>query len=144
MVIKFDFNKRDIVMMAAFLALMVLSGFLWLAGIVVGAIFHGILWGIILVTAAIVIGKKYTILILGLIYTIINVSLANMYGGALAGLNTFAGALVLRDIPFWSGFKNNICPYNNLYLRYGASFMGNNRFNSSPFNNIPYRRIFGL
>lgn len=98
MVIKFDFTKRDIVMMAAFLALMVLSGFLWLAGIVVGAIFHGILWGIILVTAAIVIGKKYTILILGLIYTIINVSLANMYGGALAGLNTFAGALVLELI----------------------------------------------
>ncbi|BDZ68086.1 hypothetical protein [Methanobacterium ferruginis] len=94
--VRFDFSKRDIVMMAAFLALMFLVGMIWLAGTVVGTLFHGILFGMVLIAAAVVIGKRYTILALGLVYTLIDFSSAHMYGGTLTALNTLAGAVVLE------------------------------------------------
>lgn len=54
-------------MIAVFFALLIMSGFVWFAGPALGISLHGILWGIILITAAIVIRKKYTILTLGVI-----------------------------------------------------------------------------
>lgn len=107
---RFYFTNKEIVMIAAFFALMILSGLIWFAGPALGILLHGILWGIILITAAIVIGKKYTILTLGVIYTLIDFSSANMYGGTLSALNTVAGALVLEavlqmTIPYASRLK---------------------------------------
>ncbi len=96
--VNFDFTKRDIVMMAAFLALLMMSGFVWFAGPLMGMTLHGILWGILLICAAIVIRKKYTILTLGIIYTLIDFFSANMYGGTLSALNTLAGAIVLETV----------------------------------------------
>ncbi|OPY23608.1 MAG: hypothetical protein A4E27_01450 [Methanobacterium sp. PtaU1.Bin242] len=95
---RFYFTNREIALIAAFFALMIMAGFIWFAGPLLGIALHGILWGIILITAAIVIGKKYTILTLGVIYTLIDFSSANMYGGTLTALNTLAGAIVLEAI----------------------------------------------
>lgn len=110
---RFYFTNREIVMIAAFFALMIMSGFVWFAGPAVGIPLHGILWGIILIAAAIVIGKKYTILTIGVIYTLIDFSSANMYGGTLTALNTLAGAVVLEAIlqmasPYASKLKLNL------------------------------------
>lgn len=95
---RFYFTNKDIAMLAAFLVLLFITQFIWFAGPVAGTIFQGILWGIVLITAALVLGKKYTILTLGVIYTLIDFSSANMYGGTLAALNTLAGAIVLEAV----------------------------------------------
>jgi hypothetical protein len=95
---RFYFTNKEIVMIAAFFALMILSGFIWFAGPVLGITLHGILWGIILITAAIVIRKKYTILTLGVIYTLIDFSSANMYGRTLTAINTLVGAIALEAV----------------------------------------------
>lgn len=96
--IKFDFTKRDIVMMAAFLALLIVVEVLWVLGQVVGSLIYPAVFGAILITASTVIGKKYSILIIGIVLTIINTSSAHLYGGTLAALAYLTGAIALEGV----------------------------------------------
>jgi hypothetical protein len=98
MVIKFDFTKRDIVMMAAFLALLFVAEVVWVLGMVIGNIVYPIVFGAILIITATVIGKKYSILIIGIVLTIINLSTAHLYGGTLAALAYLTGAIALEGV----------------------------------------------
>lgn len=60
-----------LVMMAAFLALMMVAEAIWILGSVFSPFGIGIYYGAVLIIAAIVIGKRYTILTLGIAKTII-------------------------------------------------------------------------
>jgi hypothetical protein len=106
---RFYFTNKEIVMIAAFFALMMFSEIIWVGGLLIGNIFYGIVEGIIVITAALVIGKKYTILTLGIVKTIVEFSLANMYGGTLVALSYLAAAIVLEIIFQVSGsYGNNL------------------------------------
>jgi len=96
--VKFDFTKRDIVMMAAFLALLMVAEVIWVLGTVVGIVIYPLVFGTILIVAAVVIGKKYSILIIGTVLTIINLFTAHMYGGTLAALAYLTGAIALEGV----------------------------------------------
>jgi len=96
--VKFSFTKRDIVMMAAFLALLFVAEVVWVLGTVIGNIIYPIVFGAILIIAANVIGKKYSILIIGIVLTIINTSTAHLYGGTLAALAYLTGAIALEGV----------------------------------------------
>lgn len=98
MMVKFSFTKRDIVMMAAFLALLFVAEVVWVLGTVIGNIIYPIVFGAILIIAANVIGKKYSILIIGIVLTIINTSTAHLYGGTLAALAYLTGAIALEGV----------------------------------------------
>ncbi len=71
---------------------------IWVLGTVVGIIIYPIVFGTILIVSAVVIGKKYSILIIGTVLTIINLSTAHMYGGTLAALAYLAGAIALEGV----------------------------------------------
>lgn len=79
--VKFDFTKRDIVMMAAFLALMMVAEAIWILGSVFAPFGIGIYYGAVLIIAAIVISKRYTILTRGIAKTIIMLLIPDTYGG---------------------------------------------------------------
>ncbi|BDZ70864.1 hypothetical protein [Methanobacterium petrolearium] len=110
---KFPFTTRDVTLMAAFLALLMVTEVVWVLGTVVGNFVYGILFGAVLIIAAIVVGKKYTILTLGIVKTIIELFFAPMYGGTLMALSYLAGAIVLEAIlqlsePYAASNKMNI------------------------------------
>ena len=69
---KFYFNNKETALISTFLVMLLIGGCVWFAGPVIGIIFYGIVWGIILTIAAIVVNKKYTILVLGVVYTLID------------------------------------------------------------------------
>lgn len=93
---KFYFNNKETALISTFLVMLLIGGCIWFAGPVIGIIFYGIVWGIILTIAAIVVNKKYTILVLGVVYTLIDFTSASMYGGTLSAINTLAGVLILE------------------------------------------------
>ena len=93
---KLYFSNKEIALVSTFLVMLLIGGCVWFAGPIIGISLYGIIWGIILITAAIIIGKKYTILALGIVYTLIDFTSASMYGGTLSALNTIAGVLVLE------------------------------------------------
>lgn len=68
-------------MMAAFLALMMVAEAIWILGSVFSPFGIGIYYGAVLIIAAIVIGKRYTILTLGIAKTIIMLLIPDNYGG---------------------------------------------------------------
>lgn len=92
----FYFSNKEIALISIFLVMLLIGGCVWFAGPIIGIVFHGIVWGIILTIAAIVVNKKYTILVLGVVYTLIDFISASMYGGTLSALNTLAGVLILE------------------------------------------------
>jgi hypothetical protein len=96
--VKFDFIKRDIVMMAAFLALMMAVEVVWVVGPVIGNLIYPVIFGAILITAARVIRKRYSILILLAVDTIITLSTAHLYGGTLAAVAYITGAIPLEGV----------------------------------------------
>ena len=96
--VKFDFIKRDIVMMAAFLALMMAVEVVWVVGPVIGNMIYPVIFGAILITAARVIRKRYSILILLAVDTIITLSTAHLYGGTLAAVAYITGAIPLEGV----------------------------------------------
>ncbi|OPY23607.1 MAG: hypothetical protein A4E27_01449 [Methanobacterium sp. PtaU1.Bin242] len=101
--VKFPFTTRDVTLMAAFFALMMVTEVVWVVGPVAGNFFYGILFGAVLITAAIVVGKKYTILTLGIVKTIVELFFAPMYGGTFMALSYLAGAIVLEAVLQLSG-----------------------------------------
>ncbi|OPY23610.1 MAG: hypothetical protein A4E27_01452 [Methanobacterium sp. PtaU1.Bin242] len=100
--VKFDFTKRDIAMMAAFLALMMVAEAIWILGSVFAPFGIGIYYGAVLIIAAIVIGKRYTILTLGIAKTIIMLLIPDTYGGSLAAICYLIGAIVLESALYLS------------------------------------------
>lgn len=111
--VKFPFSTRDVTLLAAFLALMMVAEVVWVLGTIAGNFFYGILFGAVLIIAAIVVGKKYTILTLGIVKTLIELFFAPMYGGTLVALSYLAGALVLEAVlqlsgPYAASKKMNI------------------------------------
>ena len=112
-VIKPTFTTHDITMIAVFFALMQVVEIIWIPGPIIGHLAYGILFGIVLITAAIVIGKKYTILTLGILNTILNLFFAHMYGGTLAAFSYLTAAIALEGIlqiskPYAGNQKINI------------------------------------
>ncbi|BDZ68085.1 hypothetical protein [Methanobacterium ferruginis] len=101
--VKFPFTTRDVTLMAAFLALLMVTEVVWVFGTIVGNFIYGILFGAVLIIAAMVVGKKYTILTLGIVKTIIELFFAPMYGGTLVALGYLAGAVVLEAVLQLSG-----------------------------------------
>jgi|GEM_PF-3454356 len=93
---KFYFSNKEIALISTFLVMLLIGECVWFAGPIIGIVFHGIVWGIILTIAAIIINKKYTILALGVAYTLIDFTSASMYGGTLSALNTLVGVLILE------------------------------------------------
>lgn len=93
---KLYFTNKEIALISTFLVMLLIGECVWFAGPIIGSVFHGIVWGIILTIAAIIINKKYTILVLGIVYTLIDFTSASMYGGTLSALNTLAGVLILE------------------------------------------------
>lgn len=101
--VKFPFSTRDVTLLAAFLALMMVAEVVWVLGTIASNFFYGILFGAVLIIAAIVVGKKYTILTLGIVKTLIELFLAPMYGGTLVALSYLAGAIVMEVVLQFSG-----------------------------------------
>ncbi len=91
-------------MLAVFIALLQLAGLIWLIReliyVVLGV--HAVLWGLLLTTAAHVVGKRYTILAIGIINTIIGVFIAPAFGGPLAALCYLTPAVVLETVLYFS------------------------------------------
>lgn len=86
------FTTRDIPLLAAFIAILFVIEFIWAfrtAGYLILVIqgIYALMTGILIVTAAIVINKKLTLLIIGAINTLINIPFAYLYGGPLAALS---------------------------------------------------------
>lgn len=86
------FTTRDIPLIAAFIGILNVIEFIWafratgyLILLVQGI--YAIMTGIMIITAAIVIGKKFTLLIIGAINTLINIPFAYLYGGPLAAFS---------------------------------------------------------
>ncbi|BDZ70863.1 hypothetical protein [Methanobacterium petrolearium] len=94
---KMNFTTYDITRIAVFIAMLLMVDMVWLNPFV-AVIIYGVVYGMILITAARVIGKKGTILIIGIINTIINLAFAQMYGGTLAAFAYLAGAMVLEGM----------------------------------------------
>ena len=101
--VKFPFTTKDVTLLAAFFALMMVTEVVWVVGPVAGNFFYGILFGAILIIPAIVVGKKYTILTLGIVKTIVELFFAPMYGGTLMALSYLAGAIILEAVLQLSG-----------------------------------------
>jgi len=95
---KFYFNNREIVMLAAFLALLLATNLIWITGYVVGNVIYGIVEGLLMITAAIVIGKKYTVLTLGVARTIAEILIAGAFVGSLTAFTFLINAIVLEAI----------------------------------------------
>lgn len=55
---KFYFSNKEIALLAAFFVLLLADNFIWTLGSMVGNVIYGLVEGIILIVAAIVIGKK--------------------------------------------------------------------------------------
>ena len=96
--VKFDFIKRDIVMMAGLLALMMSVEVVWVVGPVIGNMIYPVIFGAILITAARLNRKRYSILILLAVDTIITLSTAHLYGGTLAAVAYITGAIPLEGV----------------------------------------------
>ncbi|MEN4006704.1 MAG: hypothetical protein PQ975_12420 [Methanobacterium sp.] len=110
---RFYFTNQEIAKLAAFFALWMVFEVVWLAGPIVGNLVYGIFAGIVLISAARVVGKKYTILTLGIVKTIGELFFAHMYGGTLAALSFLAAAIVLEMIlrlssPYGDNLKINV------------------------------------
>ena len=67
---KFYFNNKEIALLAAFFVLLLADNFIWALGPMVGNVVYGVVEGIILIVASIVIGKKYTMITLGFVRTL--------------------------------------------------------------------------
>ena len=110
---KFYFNNREIAMLAAFLALLLSTNLIWITGYVVGNVIYGIVEGLLMITAAIVIGKKYTVLTLGVARTIAEILIAGAFVGSLTAFTFLMNALVLEAIlqlskPYAGSLKINV------------------------------------
>ena len=86
------FTTRDIPLLAAFIAILNVIEFIWAfrtSGYLILLVqgIYAIMTGIIIITAAIVINKKFTLLIIGAINTLINIPFAYLWGGPLAALS---------------------------------------------------------
>ena len=110
---KFYFNNREIAMLAAFLALLLATNLIWITGHVVGNVIYGIVEGLLMITAAIVIGKKYTVLTLGVARTIAEILIAGAFVGSLTAFTFLINAIVLEAIlqsskPYAGSLKINV------------------------------------
>lgn len=86
------FTTRNIPLLAAFIAILNVVEFVWAfrtSGylILIVQVIYAIMTGILIITAAIVINKKLTLLVIGVINTIINIPFAYLYGGILAAFS---------------------------------------------------------
>lgn len=94
---RFYFTNREITMLAVFIALLFVVDVVWVAPFL--AIFiYGIFYGMVLIIAARVMGKKGTILIIGIVTTVINLAFAHMYGGTLVAFAYLTGAISLEGV----------------------------------------------
>jgi len=110
---RFYFNNREIVMLAAFSALLLSTNLIWILGYVVGNVIYGIVEGILLITAAVVIGKKYTVLTLGIVRTIAEIFIAGAFVGSLTAFGFLASAAALEAVlqlykPYAASLKINV------------------------------------
>ncbi|MGQ4876370.1 MAG: hypothetical protein ACP6IY_20090 [Promethearchaeia archaeon] len=89
---KARFTAHDIPLLAALIAILFVIEFVWVfrtSGYLIFLVqgVYVLMIGIIIVTAAIVINKKFTLLIMGAIHTLINLPFAHLYGEPLAALS---------------------------------------------------------
>lgn len=101
------FTTRDIPVLAAFIAILNVVEFVWAfrtSGyfilIVLGI--YAIMTGMLIITAAIVINKRLTLLIIGTINTLINLPFAYLYGGPLAAFSYFIWYGILEFFLYFS------------------------------------------
>ncbi|MDI9614587.1 hypothetical protein [Methanothermobacter sp.] len=109
----FHFTNREIAMLAAFSVLLLSVDLIWILGPILGNIIYGIIDGIILITAAIVIGRRYTVLNLGIIRTIVEIFIAGAFVGTLTAFDYLVSALVLETIlqfstPYAANLRINV------------------------------------
>jgi len=110
---KFYFTNRDVVMLAAFSALLLGTDFVWILGPFVGNMIYGVIEGILLITAAIIINKRYTVLTLGIVRTTVEIFVASAFVGTLTAFDFLASALVLEAVlqlygPYASSLRINV------------------------------------
>ncbi|MHA1381153.1 MAG: hypothetical protein ACTSRG_22525 [Candidatus Helarchaeota archaeon] len=103
--VKKRFTTQDIAVIAAFIAILNIIEMIWVFGTYfwyIIYVIYGILIGIFSITAALVVGKRYTILVIGIVNTILNLFFAHMYGGTLVAFTYLIDAAILEAFLFFS------------------------------------------
>lgn len=124
----FYFNNKEIALLGAFLILILACNFIWVLGYIGGNIFYGVVVGTIFTVAAIVIDKKYTILTLGIVATLIDLMMGSgffMVIPTLIGAICFE-AILLTSKPYAGSMKFNVIGAATFGILSRISFLGIN------------------
>lgn len=110
---KFYFSNKEIALLAAFFVLLLADNFIWALGPMVGNVVYGVVEGIILIVASIVIGKKYTMITLGFVRTLAEFIIAGAFVGSLTAFSYIICAVFLEVIlmtynPYGESLKINV------------------------------------
>lgn len=95
---KFYFSNKEITLLAAFFVLLLADNFIWTLGPMVGNVIYGVVEGVILIVAAIVVGKKYTMVTLGFVRTLAEFIIVGAFVGSLTAFSYIICAIILEVI----------------------------------------------
>lgn len=107
------FSNKEIALLASFFVLMLADNFVWTLGPMIGNVVYGLVDGLLLIIAAIVIGRRYTILTLGVVRTLAEFIIAGAFVGSLTAFSYVICAIALEAIlltskPYAENLKVNV------------------------------------